>query len=530
MVTNKASARRYLAAYLPLLSAERIVRAGVAPPDTPFALVEKVRGAMRIAALSHAALDLGLSPGMALADARAREPDLAACPHDAAADAALLGWLADGCERYTPMVATQGEAGLVLDLTGCEAVFAERGSAKTGPCFDRLSTNGQQGRSESFEAQLARDLVARLAGAGFTARLARGDTPDMAHALARFACRDPRALPVEALALDGDGHIALHRAGLSTIGDLADRPRAPLAARFGPQLPVLLARLLGEEDPRITPRRHAPEIEVERRYAEPMMTTGPLLAVIADMAHEAARALDLAGTGGRRFGVALFRVDGHVARLTVETGAATRDPAVIARLFDERLDSLADPLDPGFGYDMLRFAVLDAEPLDPDQQPLEGGEARIPDLAPLLDRLAVRFGAASVRRFHPRDHHFPEHAATTRPARAGAAALPWPAPEPGEPPLRPLTLFDPPQPITVLAEVPDGPPRRFQWRGEQHRVRLSEGPERIAYPWWRVEQGEGPTRDYYRVEDESGRRFWLFRHGLYEERGNPDWYIHGLFA
>ena len=71
---------------------------------------------------------------------------------------------------------------------------------------------------------------------------------------------------------------------------------------------------------------------------------------------------------------------------------------------------------------------------------------------------------------------------------------------------------------------------RFSWRGDQHRVAYAEGPERLAYPWWRHPEGEGPTRDYYRVEDEEGRRFWLFRHGLYEERGNPDWYIHGLFA
>jgi protein ImuB len=29
----------------------------------------------------------------------------------------------------------------------------------------------------------------------------------------------------------------------------------------------------------------------------------------------------------------------------------------------------------------------------------------------------------------------------------------------------------------------------------------------------------------------DGRRFWIFRHGLYgTEKANPDWYIHGLFA
>ena len=400
--------------------------------------------------------------------------------------------------------------------------------------FDELRTNGRRQSSSTLDAarHIARDLAARLTRTGFTARLARAATPDAAHALACFACRDPRDLPIESLQVDPAIHTALHRAGLATIAALADRPRAPLAARFGRDVPTLLARLLEEEDARITPRRHVPAIVTERRYAEPMMTTGPLLGVIGELAGEAVALLDSRGEGGRRFGAALFRVDGHVARLSVETGTATRDTATIARLFAERIDSLADPLDPGFGYDCFRFVVLHAEPLGSDQRALEGEDAvaRTPDIAPLLDRLAVRFGSESVRRFVPRDQHFPEYAATTHPARRVSARFDWPAPEPGEPPLRPLTLFDPPQPIIVLAQVPDGPPRRFSWRGDQHRVALAEGPERLAYPWWRHPEGEGPTRDYYRVEDEHGRRFWLFRHGLYEERAAPDWYIHGLFA
>jgi protein ImuB len=107
----------------------------------------------------------------------------------------------------------------------------------------------------------------------------------------------------------------------------------------------------------------------------------------------------------------------------------------------------------------------------------------------------------------------------------------WPQPEAGEPPLRPLFLFEPPQPVTVLAEVPDGPPRRFGWQGRQHRVVRQEGPERIAYPWWKTVEATGPTRDYYRIEDEEGCRFWLFRHGLYgSEKADPRWYLHGVFA
>ena len=467
-------------------------------------MIEKQRGALRIVALAPCALALGLSPGMALADARARVPELAAFPHDARADRALLMWLVEACERYTPTVAAAGDAALVLDLTGC---LAERGQS---------------------EADVARDLAARLARRRLRARLAHAATPDAAWALARFGAADVAHLPVAALDLGGDTHLALTRAGLRTIGDLAARPRAPLAARFGRELPMRLARLLEEEDRRITPHRTPPAIRAEQRFAEPMVTVSPLLEVIALLAGRLERQLAEYGGGGRQFDATLFRTDGHVARLTVACGRPLRDPASIVALFAERLESLADPLDPGFGYDMVRLAAPLVETLGDEQPDLAGEDAAKADLAPLIDRLTVRFGPRSVSRFRPRDEHLPEYAAMRAPPGAGPFA--WPQPEPGEPPLRPLFLYDPPQRVSVIAAVPDGPPMRFDWRGQQHRVVRHEGPERIAYPWWKHPEGHGPTRDYYRVEDDSGQRFWLFRHGLYSESDKPDWYIHGLFA
>jgi protein ImuB len=78
--------------------------------------------------------------------------------------------------------------------------------------------------------------------------------------------------------------------------------------------------------------------------------------------------------------------------------------------------------------------------------------------------------------------------------------------------------------------VPDGPPIRFRWRRVLHAVIRADGPERIAPEWWRTPEGTA-TRDYYRVEDENGRRFWLYRDGLYDrETGTPRWFLHGLFA
>ena len=492
--------------FLPLLPSERLRISGGAPPELPFALVESVQGGIRLAAVDARALTLGLAPGLTLADARARVPELAAIDHRPGEDAALLGWLADACDRYSPSVATDPPQGLVLDITGCEHPYGS-------------------------EAGLADDLAQRLERHGLTARLACATTPDAALALARHGCDHATALPVTALRIDGETHLSLRRAGLKTVGDLAHRPRAPLAARFGEVLPVLLARLLGEVDPHIVPRRSPPAIQVEARFAEPVARTDFVLETLDRLVGEAAVQLGERGTGGRRFEAALFRSDGHVARLGIDTGAPSRDPRVLARLFRERIDALADPLDPGFGYDLVRLAVPVVEPMAEQQLRLDGGAVADTELAALIDRLGTRLGRNRIRRLYAGDSHIPEQAAFELAIGEPAPPSQWLAPEPGEPPLRPLHLFDPPQRIDVMAEVPDGPPRRFRWRRMLHEVTRYEGPERIAAQWWRRRDGKGLTRDYYRIEDARGRRFWVFRHGLYvSEKDNPDWYVHGLFA
>ena len=76
----------------------------------------------------------------------------------------------------------------------------------------------------------------------------------------------------------------------------------------------------------------------------------------------------------------------------------------------------------------------------------------------------------------------PERAQETRSALAGASL--WSEPGPAKPP-RPCLLFAEPEPVDVLAEIPEGPPARFTWRRVTRRVVKAEGPERIAPEWWR---------------------------------------------
>jgi len=517
--------RRYLALWFPFLPTDRLrleraggtLRPGCPPLEAPQGLVAKAKGAQRLVAVNSVAQASGLAPGMALADARALYPQLAVAQADEVADRHLLKSLAEHCVGWSPRVALAGSDGITLDITGVEHLFGG-------------------------EAGLAAQIEDSLGAMGMTLRLATAATPEGAQALAchgalPVADEDQalRALPVAALGLDAEAALALQRAGLKTIKDLVSRSASSIAARFGAGAVTSLRRLLGEERAAIDPLAQPEPLHFERRFAEPVALQASIAACFADLLLDAVRILEERGLGGRRFVLTLFRSDGARHRLAIETGLPTRDPAPVMRLFDERIAALADPLDPGFGYDRITLFLPVTEPLAASQPALDGKEQEDEALAALIDRLSTRLGPQALCRLVPRNSHIPEQAQLALPALHRPAPAPWPAPPAGEPPLRPLFLFDPPQPVEVIAEVPDGPPHRFRWKRKLHEVRLYEGPERIASEWWRRKGGEergkgGLTRDYYRIEDVRGRRYWIFRHGLYEQRPDPKWYLHGLFA
>ena len=477
---------------------------------------------MRLAAVTAETLALGLTPGLTLADARARAPGLRVADHEPQGDALELGRILADFGRFSPMVALDPPHGLVLDVTGCAHLFGG-------------------------EAGLVAAVAARGARRGLATRTALARTPETARALARFGpggivapggdAAAVAGLPVAALELDPRDLQALRRAGLRTVGDVDRRPRAALAARFGAGLPDRLDRLTGRLDVRITPHRPPPPVRVDRVLAEPITGEDQVLAVLADLLGEATGALEARGEGARRLVLTLYRVDGQARGLVVTTARPGRDPTALLRLFRERLAALAAPLDAGFGFEQLTLAAEATAPLAPTQietrTGLEPPGADPAALAALVDRLSARLGPAAVLRLEPVASHLPERAVRLRPALAPAVTNPAEedddaADAPEDPPGRPLQLFDPPQPVEATALAPDGPPAAFRWRRVTHRIVRAEGPERIAAEWWRTPRAR--PRDYYRVEDEEGRRFWLFRAGAYGETPPPRWYVHGLFA
>ncbi|MEP9350495.1 DNA polymerase Y family protein [Xanthobacter sp. KR7-225] len=532
--TPRRPARRLLAVFLPRLSTDRLAmaarRRGARLPDAPVVVVRQIANAPRLVAMDAAAERLGLTLGLPLADARARVPRLAVAQEDPAADAALLAALASWCERWTPFAALSGEGGLMLDITGCAHLFGG-------------------------EAAMREDVTGRLGALGLAAAGAVAATPRAARTLARWrpgaapaageaqALTDP--LPVAALELPEAATRALMGLGLATLGAVRAQPRAALAARFGAEVTDRLDELAERLDPPISPLRPVPLTLAERRFPEPMADRETALKVLGDLSRELCALLEKQGRGARRLEAAFFRSDGAVRRIPAATARPVRDPARLAGLFREKLAALADPLDPGFGFDVLRLSLLASDPLEARQQAFAGAAAGEGDaqrdaemeaeVDALVDLLSARLGAHRVMRFGAHDTHIPEAAARPRPALAepaagGMAAPDWPAPLPPLlPARRPLALFERPEPVEALAEVPDGPPLRFRWRRALHEVARAEGPERIAPEWWQAEAGL--TRDYFRVEDQEGRRFWLYREGTYgRETARPRWFLHGLFA
>jgi protein ImuB len=512
-----------LSLWLRRLPTDRIARLREA--TSPRVIYGKRGNAELLTAVDDAAERLGLSPGVALAQARAMHPALAAIEEDAEADAALLEGIADWCLRYTPLVAIDAPDGLLLDISGCAHLYGG-------------------------EDALVADLGGRLEAAGLAYSLAIAGSIGAAWAAAhhgepaRYPCGDERALlaplPLAALRLESGTVAALARVGLKRIGDILDLPRSPLTARFGAGLLRQLDRALGQEHEPLNPRLPVAPYVAEQRFAEPIAREEDVLASVARLAGRLRVALERRGDGARRIELTLFRTDGALRRIAAGTSRPLRDAHDIRALFGERLTTLADALDPGFGFDMARLSVLVAEPAPPEQIGIGGAEDRA-EIDRLVDRLSARLGARRVRRLIAQDSHISELAAAIVPAQATGTDDGWDAfcsfRAEAELAPRPLRLLMRPEPIEAVAEVPDGPPLRFRWRRALHEVIAAEGPERIEGAWW-SEHGE-PARDYFRVEDKTGLRFWLFRAGLYRDlmredlaqgAAAPSWFLHGMFA
>ena len=483
----------------------------------PLALLITERGTRRLHALDAAARALGLFAGQKAADAAALVPEVQTADADPDGDAAALEALCDWCVRFSPAVAIDAPDGLLMDIEGVSHLWGG-------------------------EAAMLDDLIARLAANGIPARGAVADTAGAAWAVARHTSPSkgkgtiipPGAqvaflapLPITALRLDATSAAQLPRLGLTRIERLLGLPRAQLTRRFGPTVVLRLDQALGHADEALVFRRPATPWFDRLAFAEPISVLDDLVRVAGDIATRLCERLRTEGRGARRFELVYHRLDGKAFPVQVGLSALGRDARPLTRLFAPKLETI----DPGFGIEVVTLSAEGVEIMSAAQHSLDNSRAAMAEegLAALVDRLANRLGEDAVWRAEVFESHVPERAVRAAPAISTPAPAGW---DPRKP--RPIRLFPHPEPIAAVAELPDEPPVAFTWRGQRHRVRLSEGPERIAEEWWRKpidKVGTGFVRDYYRVEDEDGARFWLFRAGLYGDADHPPrWWLHGVFA
>jgi len=511
----------------------------------PVALIAETAHGPRITEANDAGLAAGARPGMPVTDARALCPLLKVVPADPEGDRAFLQRLALWAQRWGPWAALDEPDGLLVDVSAVAHLFGGEG-ALPADVQDRLAVQGL----------IARVAIAPTAGAAWAlahygreqaildappASSLRGGEADEAiqsgsaqrSGLLRSARNDEimvevlAGLPVAALRLEPEAVLVLRRLGLKRLGDLKGIGRDALKRRFRSRSPAAnpllrLDQLLGRLPEPLLPVVAVPPALVQRRLLEPIRHRELLDQVVADLAADMGRELEGRGEGARRLELGLWKVDGEVMLRSLEFAAATREPAHIARLFAARLDDI----DAGFGIEMVRMRAAWAEPLALVQADLDAkAEEPGTSLATCLDRLTVRLGAEAVRRPVPYASHIPERAQRWQPPLAPQP----PAQEELAFHARPFKLLDRAEPIAVLYATPDGYPKQFRWRGRLHEVVRVEGPERIAPEWWR-EKGTARLRDYYRIEDSFGRRYWIYRAGLIGDGrgGLPDWFLQGL--
>lgn len=575
--------KRFVSVWLPNWPLTRLSRAepGRVPEREPFALVDLGARGIVITAPNAAAAREGIVAGMALTDARAALPSLRARPGDRLEDAKVLFRLSQWAGRYGPSRSHDGEDGFWCDVTGVAHLYGG-------------------------EDALLQDLLGRLAKNGIPARVALADTYGCARAMARYgvapggkvACV-PRGqtaqalapLPVEALRLDDATVLLLKRLGLKRIGDLYAIARVSLAHRFeseeaSSRVLLRLDQALGHQSEPLKPNVDLAPVFVRRAFPEPLISSGPLEAIIEAMCDEIAQMLKAKDEGTRALRLDFFRADGTWGATGSVMRAYSNDAAHFKMLLRPKLARI----DAGFGIDLLSLQAIETGPCESAQDGFAEEHAAAYDPGPLIDALSNRLGADAVMMVSQSASHIPERSETYPPALESSPSIPqqpagsrggadrarskapraegnlkrgsekmpklgsqsscvegssqpdsgyvppWPY---GKGVRRPPFLLPRPEPIKVLAEVPDGPPARFTWRRVERRVSRAQGPERVAPEWWRaIGRPAGVksarARDYYEIEDEAGASYWVFRHGLYgnEEEGQdtpPTWFLHGLF-
>ena len=470
----------------------------------PFVLCTPSHGRMVVTAANAIAQANGINKEMVLADARAIMPALQVFDDQPDLIDRLLRRLAEWCIRFTPCVAVDSPDGLMFDATGCSHLW--------GGDYAYLSA-----------------IVKKLSARGYDVRLAIADTPGVAWAVARYG-EEPLVIPTGmhieallplppvALRLEHETVDRLHKLGLHRICQFIGMQRATLRRRFGPHFLNRLDLALGREVDIIQPVQPLEPYQERLPCLDPIVTATAIEIALDRLLKTLCYRLQQEQKGLRVAVLKGYRVDGKVEQVSIGTHRPSHHVKHLFNLFEVKLPSI----DPGLGIELFVLEASRVEDHYSVQEKLWEGSGGLEDerLSELIDRLTGKTGVQAIR-YLPDEHYWPERSFKIASSIQEKLDTSWKVDK-----LRPIQLLARPERIEVTAPIPDYPPMLFQHKGKLHRIVKADGPERIEQEWW-LQQGQ--HRDYYRVEDEEGFRYWLFRLGHYDDK-KFQWFLHGFFA
>ena len=496
--------KRYLYIWLRYLATDRLAKIRPELRGKPFLLYAPQHGRMVVRASSQSLTKEGISPGMVVADVRAILPLVEVFPDDTVANEKLLRDLAEWCLRYSPVVAADSPDGLTLDISGCPHLWGG-------------------------ELPYIQSITTRFHKGGYDVRAAIADTIGAAWAVAHYGKNemiiesDGQAealspLPPAALRLDSSTLQRLGKLGFRQIGQIIGIPRLNLRRRFGETILIRLEQALGTMHEPLQQVQPAPVYLERLPCLEPIRTATGIGIALKRLLESLCERFSREGKGMRTGIFKGYRIDGETVQISIGTNRASRNAARLLKLFELKIPEI----EPALGIELFTLEATLVEEVSETQEALWSTANRDQAaISELVDNISGKLGVQAIHRYLPLEHHWPENSVKEVSSLEEQPETEWRTDCP-----RPIHLLPEPVPIEVMVILPDYPPMHFRYKNEVLRIVRADGPERIEQEWWLQ---SGPPRDYYRVEDESGARYWLFRLGLYGNR-KPQWFLHGFFV
>lgn len=390
-------------------------------------------------------------------------------------------------------------------------------------------------------------------------------------------------IPLQALRIPDSTVQALHQLGIYSLRGLLRLPHRMLNARYGPLLLMRLDQLFGRSEERFRAIRVPPRCVVQEQFESPLERAEALQESVRELFGQLFKKLQVWGKRAGSFEIAIAHYDEATTRYqggARATQITTRQVTLASAGADpKRLLSVLHPVIEGLkilgGVHTITLSARDIERARSTQHKLLHSDALFSHHAPLFEEpslgvfsaqeepseaerdlintVVVRLGSSQVQRVRFENSHIPERSFGYRSVTPQNIShgkyyvdsdLGRKDSQPCESVIheqrylpvveaslrvcseRPSYLFSEPEPITAIALLPDSIPSLLTWREKRYAIVRGVGPERIAEEWWHKKlNGELDERDYFRVQEEQGQWFWVFR-----ERRSRSWFVHGVWV